>query len=267
MSSGARPDGREAGRLVGLTLANIEQVRACDLRAALVFASARTARVGMFSAVLVAARLRAPAAEVGHWLEVLAVIGLLTRFRTAGGSWAYACQPQLAAVPAGDAARSVDDVTWRELWAALRAAQLPTGTASGEDVAVLLDARAGQVDRVDVTLRLAVLAAGGLLRTCSDGAQGWRWQMTHLGVDRSQGLPARGLTDPEVWAAFAADRPADDADLDVVTAARRLGVSTPRLEGWCDRQTRTGYFARSATGLRLTEAGWAAVTAVPPPAS
>ncbi len=129
------------------------------LRAALLVAAARTAHAGLFSTGQVAAPLGVSEREVGRWLDLLAGLGLVARYPTAG-SRAYACQPQLVAVPAADA-RPLDTVSPAELWAAVVTAQLRTGIATTDAIAALLDARSGRVDRTDLLLRLAALSASG----------------------------------------------------------------------------------------------------------
>ncbi|KQC37896.1 hypothetical protein UK82_12925 [Frankia sp. ACN1ag] len=129
--------------------------------------AARTAHAGMFSAGPVAAALAATAIQVGRWLDLLAVLGLLARYPTAVR--AYACQPQLVAAPA-TGARPLDEVSPSELWAAVVTAQLQTGKASASQIAAFLDTRTSRVDRVDLLLRLAALAACGRLWACTDDA-------------------------------------------------------------------------------------------------
>ncbi len=153
----------------------LTQVPVTTLRAALQWSNTHTDR---FSVALVARQLQVSAEEAERWLDILVRLNLLTRSHTIGPVGAYVCTPQLAAGPTADgrAGRALDEVSEGELWAAIRAAQSHRG-AVGEDIAGLLDARAGRVDRLEVTLRLATAAAGGLLIVRQD-AQRWRWQMS-----------------------------------------------------------------------------------------
>ncbi len=153
----------------------IEHVAVGTLRTTVVWAQARTARAGVFPANLIADHVPVPADEVGRWLNILATVRLLSRYQTVNRTLMYACQPPLAA-PAPDGVRPLDTVSPREWWAAVQAAQLPRGTAHGTEIAALLDAEAGMVDRVDVLLKLAALAAAGLLQL-HPAADGWHWQM------------------------------------------------------------------------------------------
>lgn len=240
----------------------INRVPVGRLREALAWSTRRAARTGTFPASRVADRLQVPAVEAATLLNVLALLGLCDRYET-GGGWVYACGPLLAAAPHSDSgARPQEEVLPRELWAAIIIAQAETGLASGEAIAELLDT-ARRVDRVDVTLRLAVLAVRGLLLLGPDrGAAHRQWQATARGTYWSRDLLARGLTDHEVWTVLGADSPDIDADVDLLTAARRLGVSGERLEGWVDRHTRTGHFTRVGPGLRFTDVGREAINAV-----
>ncbi|CAJ61373.1 MULTISPECIES: hypothetical protein [Frankia] len=145
-----------------MTVQDIGQASVHALRASLLVAAARTARAGLFSAGHVAAALGVPDREAGRWLDLLAVLGLLARYPTAVR--AYACQPQLVAAPAANI-RPLDEVSPSELWAAVATAQLPTGAATAETIAALLDSSSGRVDRVDLLLRLAALSTGGRVPT------------------------------------------------------------------------------------------------------
>ncbi|MCM3920329.1 hypothetical protein ND748_01315 [Frankia sp. AiPs1] len=145
-----------------MTAQDIGQASVRALRTSLLVAAARTAHAGMFSAGPVAAALEATAIQVGRWLDLLAVLGLLTRYPTAVR--AYACQPPLVAARAADA-RPLDEVSPSELWAAVATAQHPTGIATAEAIAALLDSSGSRVDRVDLLLRLAALSAAGQVPT------------------------------------------------------------------------------------------------------
>ncbi|WP_261566929.1 hypothetical protein [Frankia gtarii] len=232
------------------------------LRAALAWAHRRASRTGTFPATLLADRLQVPAVEATTLLNVLALLGLCDRYETGGGR-VYACGPLLAAAPAADAAiRPQETILPRELWAAVSDAQARTGLASTETVAEFLDAPAGRVDRVDVALRLVTLAVRGLLTLGPDrGAARRGWQMSRIGAEQARMLLERGLTDHEVWTVIAAGSPNVDLDVDLATAARRLGISWERVDGWADRQTRNGHLTRVGTTLRLAASGWEAINA------
>ncbi|WP_261566928.1 hypothetical protein [Frankia gtarii] len=144
----------------------IERVAVRDLRAAVLWAQVRTAHAGVFSASQVEVPV-AMAEDVGRWLDVLAAIRLLSRYQTVSGMWMYTCRSPLA-VAAPDGGRPLDTISPREWWAAVVTAQLPTGKASAAQIAAFLDTRTGRVDRIDLLLRLAALAAGGRLRACTD---------------------------------------------------------------------------------------------------
>ncbi len=190
---------------------------------------------------------------------------LVDRYRAPSDAWVYACGPLLAATVPDPALRPQETIVPRELWAAVfeTQAQARAGVVSTEAVAEFLDASAGRVDRVDVAVRLATLGVRGRLAVGPDrGAAHRQWQLTARGTIWGRELLSRGLTDSEVWTVLGADSPDVDVDVDLVTAARRLGVGLARLEGWGDRQTRTGRFARVGSGLRLTDSGQEAIGAV-----
>ncbi|WP_256789044.1 hypothetical protein [Frankia sp. AvcI1] len=245
------------------TVQGLDGVQAGRLRAALAWAHQRASRTGTFPATLLADRLQVPVDEAATLLNNLALVGLAERYRASSDAWVYACGPLLAAAPASaPAARPQEEILPRELWAAIIIAQAETGLASGEAIAELLDT-SRRVDRVDVTLRLAVLAVRGLLLLGPDrGAAHRQWQATARGTYRSRDLLARALTDHEVWTVLDADPLDVDVDVDLLTAARRLGVSAERLDGWVDRHTRAGHFTRVGPGLRLADTGWEAISAV-----
>ncbi|CAJ61372.1 MULTISPECIES: hypothetical protein [Frankia] len=243
------------------TVQGLDGVQAGRLRAALAWAHQCASRTGTFPATLLADRLQVPVDEAATLLNNLTLLGVAERYRAPSDAWVYACGPLLAAAPAADpAARPQEEILPRELWAAIIIAQAETGLASGEAIAELLDT-SRRVDRVDVTLRLAVLAVRGLLLLGPDrGAAHRQWQATARGTYRSRDLLARALTDHEVWTVLGADPL--DVDVDLLTAARRLGVAGERLEGWVDRRTRAGHFTRVGPGLRLTDVGREAINAV-----
>ncbi len=250
-------------RLRAATVQGLGGVQAGRLRAALAWAHQRASRTGTFPATLLADRLQVPVDEAATLLNNLTLLGVAERYRAPSDAWVYACGPLLAAAPAADpAARPQEEILPRELWAAIIIAQAETGLASGEAIAELLDT-SRRVDRVDVTLRLAVLAVRGLLLLGPDrGAAHRQWQATARGTYRSRDLLARALTDHEVWTVLDADPLDVDVDVDLLTAARRLGVSAERLDGWVDRHTRAGHFTRVGPGLRLTDVGREAINAV-----
>ncbi|MCM3920328.1 hypothetical protein ND748_01310 [Frankia sp. AiPs1] len=245
------------------TVQGLGGVQAGRLRAALAWAHQRASRTGTFPPNLLADRLQVPVDEAATLLNNLALLGVAERYRAPSDAWVYACGPLLAAAPPADpAARPQEEILPRELWAAITIAQAETGLASGETIAELLDG-ARRVDRVDVTLRLAVLAVRGLLLLGPDrGAAHRQWQATARGTYWSRDLLARGLTDHEVWTVLGANPLNVDAEVDLLTAARRLGVSGERLDGWVGRHTRAGRFTRVGPGLRLTGFGREAINAV-----
>ncbi len=250
------PGTRSAARVQGL-----DRVPVGRLRAALAWAHQRVG-TGTFPATLLADRCQVTVEEAGSLLDVLALLGLVDRYRTPSDAWVYACGPLLAAAPTADTVlRPQETILPREMWAAMADAHARTGIASTETIAEFLDAPAGRVDRIDVAVRLATLGVRGLLAAGPDrGAAHRQWQMTAHGTSWGRELLSRGLTDSEVWTVLGADSP--DVDIDLITAARRLGVGLARLEGWVDRQTRTGRFARVGSELRLTDSGREAISAV-----
>lgn len=154
----------------------IEQVAVRTLRMAVIWTQVRTAHAGGVSASLIVDQVPAAADEVGRWLDILVTVGILARLQRVGGAWMYASRAPLT-LPS-DSGRPLDAISPREWWAAVDAAQLQTGTASATQIAALLDAACGAVDRMDVVLKLSAGAAAGLL--CLH-AEGGHWHTTHRG--------------------------------------------------------------------------------------
>ncbi len=145
-------------------------------------------------------------------------------------------------------------ISRRELWAAIGAAWQRTGQASTDDIAAELNAPAGPVDRTWLHLRLATWTAADLL--ILTGSR--RWALTSRGLDQHERLRRERLTDPQVWAAIAAEqphrRPHGGLDLDAV--GRRLAVPAPWLDVWADEAVHAGLLARTDGGLLPSADGW-----------
>ncbi len=131
------------------------------------------------------------------------------------------------------AVRPLDDVSARELWAALAAEGRVSRWIEAEGIARRLDVPAAQVSRSLLALRLAAMAARGLLEVVPAPA---RWRLTVPGYAAAGIAAGRRLTDPEMWHLIASCCPEKILDLEAL--AGRLGVDRSLVERWCVRQER-----------------------------
>ncbi|KLL11553.1 MULTISPECIES: hypothetical protein [Protofrankia] len=147
----------------------------------------------------------------------------------------------------------------RAVWTAL-ASGGTTGITT-DDLIVRLDGPARRrIDRLELTLLLAVAASTGLL---SPKGRPARWILTDDGAAYAAHLYTRPLVDAEVWSAL--------ADLDTTGApdrfpgpglAGRVGCPVRTMALWCRRQVLAGSLTRSPDGWELTEQGRRLVAAV-----
>ncbi|WP_157734195.1 hypothetical protein [Frankia sp. AvcI1] len=145
-------------------------------------------------------------------------------------------------------------ISRRELWAAISAAWQRTGHASTDDIAAGLDTPAGPVDRTWLLLRLATWTAAELLVLTSGPA----WALTDRGLDQHEQIRRTRLTDPQVWAAIAAEQPhrTPRGGLDLGAVTSRLGTPTPWLDLWADEAVHAGLLTRTNGGLLPGADGW-----------
>ncbi len=158
-----------------------------------------------------------------------------------------------SAVSSG-AGRGAAAISRRELWAAISSAWQRAGQASTDDIAAELDAPAGPVDRTWLHLRLATWTAAELLVLTSGPA----WALTERGLDQHEQIRRTRLTDPQVWAAIAAEQPHrwPHGGLDLDAVRRRLGVPAPWLDLWADEAVHAGLLARTDGGFLPSAGGW-----------
>ncbi|MCK9921225.1 hypothetical protein MXD61_04790 [Frankia sp. AgPm24] len=155
--------------------------------------------------------------------------------------------------------RPLERVPAREMWAAIWAAQAAAldQRTTVEAVADRLDTPAGKVDRALLALRLAAMAARGLLDLTPDR----RWVVTARGKDAAAATATRQLGDVEVWQVVAACH--TGARIDTAAVATRLGVAAMRVDLWCRAQEATGGRCQPVDGRwQVTPAGRAALAAL-----
>ncbi|TFE28770.1 hypothetical protein E0F15_14650 [Frankia sp. B2] len=200
-------------------------------------------------------RLQAPREQVAAWMATLTTVGIMAEQRTGAGR-AYRFAPRRDVPPL--VRRPVDAVRRRELWAALTAAQT-SGPASTERIARVLDAETGRVDREELALRLATLAARRIL-----AVDAGCWRYTTAGAAASTAALARPLDSADGWSAIAATRPPVFGAVDMDDVAHRLGLSMPRLRIWCQEQEDAGLLRQLVGGgWAVTDMGRTRIPATP----
>ncbi len=233
----------------------IDTVDPAELHRALLWAHSRAGQPDRgFTAQRVADRIRVSAVDMGAVLDVLAAVGLLHSHRTPNGLNLYYRHRLADLGTAIECRPGVAAISRRELWAAISSAWQRAGQASTDDIAVNVDAPAGLVDRTWLLLRLATWTAAELLVLTSGPA----WALTDRGLDQHERTRRERPSDPQVWAAIAAEqshrRPRGGLDLGAV--ASRVGVPTPWLDVWADEAIQAGLLARTDGGLLPSAGGW-----------
>ncbi len=207
-----------------------------------------------FTAQRIADRVRVSAVTMGIALDALAADGLLRSRRTGDGLTIYyrGDLPDRAGV---DQRRpTLAPISRRELWSAISSAWLGCEEAATEDIAARLDAPVGPADRAWLRLRLATWTAAELLVLSSTR----RWALTTRGLDQYERLRRVPPSDPQVWAAIAAEQPRRRrrGGLDWDAVGRRLGLPLSRLTAWADQAVDDGLIVRTDGGFLLSAGGW-----------